>query len=52
MRLGQATAFATAGNIQPLIDNDQSSSGIAPENATSIVSIATAALATKTPLKF
>jgi len=52
MWLGQVTASAMAGNIQPLIDNNQSSSGIALKNATSIVSIATAALAAKTPPEF
>jgi hypothetical protein len=38
--------------IQPLINNDLSSSGTAPGNAISIASIATAAPAIKTPLKF
>jgi hypothetical protein len=52
MRSGRATAFATADNIQPLTGNGRSSSGIAPENATYIVCIATAALVTKTSLKF
>jgi hypothetical protein len=52
MPQGQVTASAMAENIRRLERKDLSLSGIVPGNAISDVSIATAAPAIKTPLKF